>query len=272
MDTHSLTNSQKKHYLNFIGYSNKVWKFIEPLSMLGFNMFTHIIINNNKTFLVFSNQLPVLKYFSTHNKYLDNTLNEIFIRTKKDKLYITLLSDENDDNFTKHFHDYDFWNTLCFSGRLGEKIEIFLFSIPKEKSNIKSQYIELCKPLKQYIAYFRVERDKILHSLQRKARKPWPILQQLPECFPSLEEENIMLTNGLVLDSQLIQTKFGNVGLTAREIDYVKLHCKMHSMPEIGEMLNVSPRTVESMLENVRNKTGYITRNEFIEQIESQLI
>jgi DNA-binding CsgD family transcriptional regulator len=44
--------------------------------------------------------------------------------------------------------------------------------------------------------------------------------------------------------------------LTISEIEVVKLLCKEYSTKEIGELMNISDRTVESHKHNIFKKTG----------------
>lgn len=61
-----------------------------------------------------------------------------------------------------------------------------------------------------------------------------------------------------VRNNQSIKYSFNPVSLTDREVEIVKLICKQHTSREIGEILNLSPRTVETHKENILKKTKSI--------------
>jgi DNA-binding CsgD family transcriptional regulator len=52
------------------------------------------------------------------------------------------------------------------------------------------------------------------------------------------------------------------IGLTARETELISLIAQGLSNVDIGERLNVSVRTVEAHLRNIRKKTGTVARND----------
>ena len=49
---------------------------------------------------------------------------------------------------------------------------------------------------------------------------------------------------------------FANVSLTSREIDVLRLICKEKSIQEIGDILHLSPRTIDTYIEKLYQKTG----------------
>jgi len=61
-----------------------------------------------------------------------------------------------------------------------------------------------------------------------------------------------------VRNNSSIKRSFYQTPLSEREIDIVKLICKQHTSREIGEILNLSSRTVEAHKNNILRKTKSI--------------
>jgi DNA-binding NarL/FixJ family response regulator len=58
-----------------------------------------------------------------------------------------------------------------------------------------------------------------------------------------------------VRNNQTIKKSFQQTSLSGREIEIIKLICKQHTSREIGEILNLSNRTVEAHKYNILSKT-----------------
>lgn len=78
-------------------------------------------------------------------------------------------------------------------------------------------------------------------------------------------ESKLLLEIALLsCDEKLIEANGKKFGLTAKEIEVVKMICQRLKYKEIAERLFISPRTVDKHAENIFNKTAVNNREELI--------
>ncbi len=68
----------------------------------------------------------------------------------------------------------------------------------------------------------------------------------------------------IVANKIQVKGKFGEVGISKRELECLKYLVKSYTQKEMAKAMMLSPRTVETYLNNLKHKLGYQSKAECI--------
>ena len=158
-------------------------------------------------------------------------------------------------------HALDFFE--CYAGY----IDVYCFSSSNDNEQIVNVYLNGgCQLLAQFIADFK-EQAKVLIEKVDKQRMYLPQHMQLnfnsTMVLPELNQ-NDKAVSSLNKKGHYLSGDYAHVCLTKREVDCLSKLVMGYTAKETARSLNLSPRTIETYLLNIKAKLGCCRRSEII--------
>lgn len=162
---------------------------------------------------------------------------------------------------------------------LGEKFDIKhgFYYTEKANSEIYRHYVFLSDEreiydvlvknmpvVKEFVMYFRDINEKVIQEMQDRrfnlSEHKDTYFTQVKRPFKTDKERLIILFHTLGLLNK-------NEDLTDREFECLRYYCRGRTAKEIGKMLHISPRTVETYMASVKEKLEVHSRGELVKKI-----
>ncbi|MDF2965998.1 MAG: hypothetical protein K0Q51_1386 [Rickettsiaceae bacterium] len=185
---------------------------------------------------------------------------------KDNKQYILRLGSPNSESkLLSALYHFDLWNSIGIHQKNEDNIEAFYFVSSVKTPDILEHYINNIQLLKQFTAFFK---DKI--NLVLKEKSEAPIFREM---IPSNILSSSLQPEGLEksLQEQLERKKFSVsinnrvISFSKREIECLKLLAKGQTLKHIAANLNISPRTAEHHINNIKYKSDIHDRCNLID-------
>lgn len=141
---------------------------------------------------------------------------------------------------------FNFHNGLTLVRRTKNYYDMIAVALPYEHSNPGSFYLNKINTIEQFIYDFDKRNKDLLEIMDKSAIT-------LPKAYRDVNYQEMCLTQGKIKT----QGKGGMTYLTTQEFACLRLVVKGFSYKHIAQMLEISPRTVETYLSRVKQRTGY---------------
>lgn len=202
--------------------------------------------------------------FSIKNRYWHSTV--LYEKLKNLQYKNTLIylwpSEPLNDAVYQGLYHHNLWNGITIYKKHGDCIESYAFATTKENIKMMNIYLSEIDVLEHFILYFK---SKIFHSLTSSVEKE--IMLPFSYDFPSEDERDATQKKFLEdtpVDNLYLRIKGTDIKLTKREKDCLTLLSSGKTAKEIANLLELSSRTIETYLENLRIKTGAISASQLI--------
>lgn len=244
----------------------------KPLLQYGIIYFAYIQIAQGRFGSGLTNQRAWAELYLTKKYYHDDVFSNQVFKLAKDSYYYLMWDNISKKGRVDELYQ-DVWN-LGFSHLFsiiednGKYQNCYYFGSGLNNENANNFYINNLDVLHAFIQYFKdvVKSNKIL----KKALSTNIILPG----YAPLKEENMFSKHMLrktLPTSKLKRYIIGNINngiwLTSRELDYVRRLRLGKNMKEIALLENVSKRTVEEAITNIKEKLDCSTMFQLGEQI-----
>lgn len=143
--------------------------------------------------------------------------------------------------------------------------EGFYFSMMSEKEAARAYFYQLDADLKRYCFYFLQKGKKLIEEAEANRIR----YNVFP---PEQRTENsslIKFSDAIDVQKFSVSTDFGDIFLSRQELKCLKLLAKGCQHNDIANVLDIQVKTVESYLENIKNKLSVSTRAEAIAHYEA---
>ena len=171
-----------------------------------------------------------------------------------DKPYMYLWPNEIENKLLGALHHFGIWNGCNIFIPSAFQIEVFSFATTVENTNIQSFYANNFNLLNSYIVYFKERISTYIDDEEPENKISTDII------FPLLKSCEIMQPNehfsSWIKDKPAKVHLDKNVCLTYKEIECYHYLSKGYSLKSIANRLGISPRTVETHINNVKLKTN----------------
>lgn len=175
----------------------------------------------------------------------------------------------------------DGFDTITLQLRQHFNLDHFIFIIEKQ-ANYEDMYAFAVSPENtQFINQYLNHVDKFNQFLNYYKEKSYPLITKAPlvsygkayfsNCLSSADIINLnqdkleQYKAAVSLKRWHVNHISGKISLSKRELDCLKLIAKSHTIKEIAKILQLSPRTVETYLNNLKLKLQYERRSQLVE-------
>jgi DNA-binding CsgD family transcriptional regulator len=261
MNIQLLNNSALNYSLEAIPKMKAISK---PLTdYLGINLFGYLRIYNDCKYLSLLNGFE---------NYLTNYYNTILTQ---EEFFIKLLKTTSPDG-KPHFYlgptEYDqvppiislyiennFWHDFAITYRNNDYCEMFWFAFYKDSGDKSNFYIQNLDSLVKFSNHFKASLDDIILSFDKNKLAVYPKKFDLSPIFSEEKENfNAYLNKNLIIKNSMGRT----VSLAPRELQCLENLVKNKTAKESAKILNLSHRTVEAYINNLKQKLGVTYKKE----------
>jgi DNA-binding CsgD family transcriptional regulator len=242
------------HHL-FLASASEVDAIIQPLKdFFGITSFVYQCNYQDGSEIRLSNQPQWIKFFYEHELFRSSVFEHQPNQYKKDvKLWLTLPQHSAVLTAARLFN-IDHGITLI--NPIPDGVEFAFFGTTRERFSVQEKYLRNLDLLQHFMAYFKQQAAPLLQQAEKSkiyipnkfiATADAPKLQgetHLREAFLSATE----------LKKLALPDSHFNQYLTSRELVCAKLLITGATMKEIAQQLGVSPRTIETHINNMKAK------------------
>ncbi len=250
--------------------NDQVMEICRPLfNCLGISYFEYDkITNDGKVFYICTNQ-DWLK-FSLEEQMFDDTEHVYLcsLAKKYQKRYALWSNLKLDKTFLlSQYQQFDVWNGLTINEIESEAFNTYSFATSCGQVKLDEFYINNMPLFERFIVYFKQKLSSILDENHEKYLFSATPLDESVEIRHEDDQLHLEVDNFLKqteLDKFTVKVNQGLVQISKREFQCLQLLSQGKSVKEIGAALEISPRTVETYVNFLKNKTGLVYKNELI--------
>jgi DNA-binding CsgD family transcriptional regulator len=256
----------KSAFLFSTGITPKIKEICNPLQQyLGVNCFGYLKVYRDCKYLAFING-----YEDFRKKYIENirkldpflvkTIRQVPLNTPYFMLwptkYIKL------PPVVSLYKENNIWHGFYIIYNQKEYCEIFTFAFNTQAEAKEQFYFQNSNLLVKFTHYFR---NKAADILDDRDKSKIALFSEKFD-FSYVEDSNKKLFLEEIDTNLVLRGMNGNlVNLTNRESEALKLLVKNKTMKEVAQLLDLSPRTVETYINNLKLKLGVSYKNQLIE-------
>jgi DNA-binding CsgD family transcriptional regulator len=246
----------------------------KPLEQFGINYFYYIKIFNDGRKFYITNNFHFLKHVVENNLNLKPSpvMAQEIAQLSQMNSHCALWTGLPKDERHEILYQINIWNGISFYHKTKEYTEAFGFASNKENDNILNFYINKKSILDLFFVFFK-EKNSDLINIQDENKFIQPI---------SIFHNDIASPSAL-LDSNIIENFLKNIttekfylkngiSLGKREGECLTYFSTGKTAKEIARIMNLSPRTVESYIINVKRKVGINKKSELIDLFLDNMI
>jgi len=224
----------------------------DPLKCFNMKNFGYLKIFTNSAYLrLGSTPLEYQKRFlkiPTLTKTLEEPAHQC---TKSTDTYFIWPTKITKDPIISLAHEYNIWHGVTIYYKNFDHIELFSFSFDCSHDDKTNFFINNVECLTQFSQYFKLKARHLINcSDQRRLAMFKDGLDLKMFDDPTLSQEK----------NQEKPIKFSK-----QENNCIKFLAQGRTMKEVGRILNLSPRTVESYIRNIKNKTGLNYKSQIVD-------
>lgn len=144
---------------------------------------------------------------------------------------------------------YNIRNGITMLRRHKNYYDMIAVAVNDELANPGTFYLNRMKPIENFITEFDMNNKDLLSIMDKH-----PIV--LPKPYRDANYQKICLTDGRVD----VAGKEGVTYVTAQELTCLRYLAQGATYKEIGRLMNVSPRTIETYIQRIKDRTGVHSR------------
>ncbi|STX50966.1 transcription regulator protein, response regulator containing CheY-like receiver domain and HTH DNA-binding domain [Legionella busanensis] len=264
-------------HISFVSCT-EIQNICKPLiehSLIRFFEYTRIYTNGSRTEL--SNNLPFLNHTFVRIKPFEQLYTPELIPVNQ-RYLLTTEWVENlqnpakrilQDKIAHHQNILDIGNKLLIAERNNNYTEYFQFASSKHVRDINNYFLNHLDMFEQFKVYFKEKASFIINkAIQDPLIKPWRnnyLTKHNNHNDEILYVEKKSYFNKNYTINNLLNSKGDKIKLTKRELDCAYLLIRGKTYREIAVSLSLSPRSIESYIESIKNKTSCYKKSELIE-------
>ena len=258
-----------------------VAKICEPLfNNFGLTVFVYSHFLSDGTYL----DICTHTQWQTH--YLQKFASKSFVKdyikriSETDTKYILwdnrpdIPREENFSQFILDSCSLDIWHGFSIYKKHDNSLEAWHFATTKENYEVINFYLNRLDLLYHFILYFKDQAGKIIDIVDSQKR----IYLEDKSSLDSAKEDGQGIAkiqnfiDQTVIKRFPLTTERGVVFISKREAECVRHLSSSKTVKEIAKAMDLSPRTVESYLNNIKNKLNCSSKLEIINLFEKSCI
>ena len=243
---------------------NEVQEICKPLfNLFNINFFSHARAFHNGYFTSLMTQPELTEYYVSQKFPIRFSQGQgIFL---ENGFYLgASLRDAASDKITNQLQEN--FNTAHFIYIIDKQKDyddMYSIATRPENTYVINQYLNNLDVLKHFLCFYKEKSAALIKNAT--------LIKYGDEYFPtSTQHGNHSVINTNYFETMPLKkiTLTGNLGevlISQREFDCLKLIVKGYSFKEIGKNLNISPRTVETYVNNLKDKLGFDKKMQLME-------
>lgn len=264
--SNGILNSQ-----NFSVTSTKIVKEIcQPLSQI-YNISDFLyarVYDNDKCYALTTN-----KEYHEHHFKCGYKLTPIIPDSIMKQKFHYILSDYNNDNYiyTRMLYDLRHLFNLWFPFYLFERYEgyydLYIFCSTPQNTDVLNFYLNNIENLELFKFYFKEKASELLKKAEsNKITLPKHMMSNVKGLYRA-QENNDKINKQIYnqIRKYCFQIFGKKILFTKREMDSLRLLLKGYSVKEIAANNNVSSRTIETHINNIKYKLGVSRKSKIVE-------
>ncbi|VEB33974.1 helix-turn-helix domain-containing protein [Legionella cherrii] len=146
---------------------------------------------------------------------------------------------------------FNMHNGLTLVRRSKNYYDMIAVALPYEQENAGSFYLNKLKAIEQFTFDFELQNKELIQELNKN-----PVA--LPEAYRDVNYKDICLTQGRIP----VIGRSGPTYLTVQELTCLRILLQGATHKQIAQFLELSPRTVDTYLLRIKQRTGYSSKLE----------
>jgi len=239
-------------------YAKDVSEICKPLfERFGIRYLDYCLFYNNGTGFILISDAKWFEHYFTSKFKIGSTVCESGMH-----LWANYLGDEPVSDAVNHYN-YDY--PISIFKKHKNYCEYFDIATYKGNHKILDFYYNNADLLDNFFNYFKFKAQKIIKTaIKQKFVIPRGMQGGV---IANLADERQAFLELIKQKKYYLDVSDPKKYLTKRERDTLQHFSKGHTMKEIGRAMNISPRTVEEYLANIRNKFGVDNKSGLIKLI-----
>ncbi len=229
--------------------------FIHPLGLTTFG-YKRVYLNGQYLFLSTNENWLQYHYqnVNDHGTFFQEAMDTAHLNHS----YKVLWPSTSQDHFLQALNHFGMWHGINFYKWREDYLELWTFSTSYDRGGISQIYINTLTHFENFINHFNLKANEIININDQEK------LAQFENKSHNSSQQHDISSNSLLqiieqirIDEIMVNGSNGIVSLTKRESECLKLLGTGKSVKEIANILEISPRTVESYINLAKEKTGY---------------
>jgi DNA-binding CsgD family transcriptional regulator len=205
-----------------------------------------------------------------NNTTIPNYENEVKAALRDGKHFFLRMGEpDSQDVHLSMLYDCDIWNTLSLYRKSEDYVEGFYFASSRSNNKIISEYINNMKLFERFTFYFKEKFADVISAAEiKKASLPTisPLVFKQEDLIDSQEEKNIKdFILNTPINKLFLNVNKKDIRLSIQEFKCLAWLSRGKSVKEIGRIMELSPRTVESYIDNTKHKINAHSRSHLID-------
>lgn len=254
-----------------IEYNNNIhYKFSDICKPLFDNFpithFFYIKILDNNTSLYLCNEKKWVEFY-IENKFQNDSLH---MQTyAPENLNHALWAGFRKDNVYSAVYDFNIRNGFNIYEREKNSAITYAFGSSLLHEEMLNFYINNLSTLKEFTKYFKHKASDIIDTSD--PRKLIISNRETSKSYLTENEKSVFPFKNNIQKFSFFEGKAFNINLSNRETSCLYELTTGKTIKEIAKHLNISPRTVESHLNHVKQKSGYSTKSDLVKMFNDFL-
>lgn len=196
------------------------------------------------------------------NAYL-SLFSESCLEIQNKSYFIVPYDKQNHDNVITLLMSKNIWNAFLIFRRESDCVKTYCFGMDTDTPLFSQSCLQNICLLEHFCNYFNEKAKDIIDCTDRK--KCGFLEMGLPKNYQDelLFQNTQKFLQETCLENKFLITREKNIQLSKREIECLTYLSLGKSLKEIAIILNLSPRSVEFYLDNIKKKSG-LNRGELI--------
>lgn len=215
-----------------------------------------------------------LLYIFNNKEWMDFVLNQELWITSNFKNQIPHISKEESilalwdekylktDKIYQGLYAHNIWNGVSVYKKFDTYVETFAFAGEKSSSKLLNLYINTPEVIEHFILYFRERFNVFLKKIDPNILISFDIGNWIEKTL--VDEKIDEFFKATPINKFLIEEK---IGISYREMQCLIWSIRGKTSKEIARLINLSPRSVEKYLDNIKAKMDCLSRGQMVEQV-----
>lgn len=239
-----------------------------PLSYLDITYFGYMKIFNNGSFFKLTNNLNFQKDYFFHDGGFGGIFSNIYSNTKNTTYFLTPNDPESlrKDHVIELAKYHNIWDTFNIYKNINGCVHGYFFGTATPSSALSHKYFNNILLLERFISYFDEQAKDLIDTTDHKKLGCFDHKFN----FGKISDEKILnekiesFLKKTYLPRLFSKNKNEFIQLTKREAECLHYLSYGKTMKEIGRILGLTPKTIEFYLRNIKEKSGYKSREELL--------